>query len=93
MCHLFLEMWENYVEVQETTLEEVNKGDPTQSSGPRKPEKHKMEGKKNKAQVTSVESATELFVVFMGEEEYDRVPIFRPHLSCQEQKFFSAKVL
>merc|ERR1719376_602542 len=35
--------WENYVEVQETSLEEVNKGDPTQSSGPRKPEKHKME--------------------------------------------------
>ena len=42
-------MWENYVEVQETTLEEVNKGDPTQSSSPRKPEKHKIEGKKKKA--------------------------------------------
>lgn len=67
-----LGMWENYVEVQETTLQEGNKGDPARSSGPRKHQKHKMEGKKNKAQVTYVESATELFVVFMGEDEYDR---------------------
>jgi len=68
-----LGMWENYVEIDATTLDPdaVNKGDPTKS-GPKQSQKHSMEGKTNKANVTYVESATELFVVFTGEEEYDK---------------------
>lgn len=68
-----LGMWENYVEIDATTLDPdaVNKGDPTKS-GSKQSQKHSMEGKTNKANVTYVESATELFVVFTGEEEYDK---------------------
>jgi len=64
--------WVNYVEVEETVLEEGDMRDPAKALGPKKPQKHSMEGKTNKAQVTYVESATELFVVLMGEEKYDQ---------------------
>lgn len=62
-------LWEGWVEDETPDV----KGDPTLSKGPQKPQKHRMEGKKNKANVTYVESATELFVVFTGEPEFDRI--------------------
>lgn len=60
--------WEGYVEIDETQYDPNVKRDPTM---PKKPEKHRMEGSKLKANVTFVESATELFVVFTGEKQYD----------------------
>lgn len=75
MCY-FVEKWVNYVEVEEPVLQEGDMRDPAKALGPKKPEKHSMEGKTNKAQVTYVESATELFVVLMGEEKYDQVSVF-----------------
>lgn len=62
-------MWEGWVEDEHT---EENKGDPTRSNrASREPQKHRMEGKKNKANVTYVESANELFIVLTGEPQFD----------------------
>lgn len=64
--------WVNWSEEAE---EEVhNKGDPGRRGGarnhPREP--NPLTGKKNKANVTFVESATELFLVLTGEDVYDK---------------------
>jgi len=60
-------MWIDFVEVEEDVKPDAS-GAPRENRGPAK---HALEGAKLKATVTYVESATELFVVFTGEKQYD----------------------